>query len=110
MYEACTDRLASFKVSRPQNNLEPLENLITGVLFLCAPFTYVARLEAPWADGVVSLDGWQKLLTSLLVEWSDSNLLVSTIFQYGTRSNLTTVSGYRHAFVRWFYQHTYYLF
>jgi len=77
MYEARTDRLASLELPRPRQALAPLEDLITGVLFFCAPYTYVDRLEKVWADRVVSLEGWQKLLTSLLIEWSDSNLLAT---------------------------------
>lgn len=79
MYEARTDRLAILELPRQRPALAPLEDLIIGVLFFCAPYTYVDRLEKLWADRVVSLDGWQKLLTSLLIEWSDSNLLVSCV-------------------------------
>lgn len=78
MNEARTDRLSFLEKDHPRHALSVIEDLITGVFFLCAPYTYVDRLENVWADRTVSLAGWQKLVASLLVEWSDSNLLVST--------------------------------
>jgi hypothetical protein len=77
MHEARTDRLASIYNPRVQPRFGTFGTFLSGVFFFCAPFTYVDRLEKLWADKIVSLDGWQKLLSSLLVEWSDSNLLVS---------------------------------
>jgi hypothetical protein len=78
MYEARTDRLASIYHSPRQDRFARLGPFVSGVFFFCAPFTYVDRLEKLWANKIVSLDGWQKLLASLLLEWSDSNLLVSS--------------------------------
>ena len=77
MYCARTDRLASFSEPRMEQKLTLLGDIISGALFFAAHHTYVDRLEKVWADRIISLDDWQKLLTSLLVEWSDSNLLVS---------------------------------
>lgn len=77
MHEARTDRLASLDQKQARHTLAGIEDLVTIGLFLCAPYTYVERLEKLWAERTVSLDGWQKMIASLLAEWSDSNLLVS---------------------------------
>lgn len=77
MHEARTDRLASLDQEPPRHALYSLEDFAMKILFFHAPYMYFDRLERLWADGAVSLNGWQKLITSLLVEWSDSNLLVS---------------------------------
>ena len=77
MREARTDRLASFHEPRVERKLDMLGHIVSGMLFFCAPNTYVDRLEKVWADNIVSIYDWQSLLTSLLSEWSDSNLLVS---------------------------------
>jgi len=77
MNEARTDRLASVHKQPVQSRFGTFGTFLSGVFFFCAPFTYVDRLEKLWADKIVSLDGWQKLLSSLLVEWSDSNLLAT---------------------------------
>lgn len=83
--EARTDRLASLDKEKVRRRRAPpsIEDLIMGLLFFCVPYTYLERLESVWAERSVSLDGWQKFVTSLLVEWSDSNLLVSAgVFVY----------------------------
>jgi hypothetical protein len=77
MYGARTDRLAFFSEPRVEGKLTLLVDIISGALFFSAHHTYVDRLEKVWADRIISLDDWQKLLNSLLLEWSDSNLLVS---------------------------------
>jgi len=78
MYQARTDRLISFSGSRTQQwNPSVLGQFMAAALFFCAHDTYVDRLEKVWADGIVSLYGWQNLLSSLLSEWSDSNLLAT---------------------------------
>ena len=76
MYEARTDRLASLEEKRHLKEYG-FEDILTTLLLFCAPYTYLARLENAWADRVISLDDWQKLLATLLLEWSDANLLVS---------------------------------
>jgi hypothetical protein len=72
MHDALTDRLAA--VSRSQIGMI---DIVAGSLSFWAHHTYVDRLENVWAGGVVSVGGWGSLITSLIIEWSDSNLLVS---------------------------------
>jgi hypothetical protein len=72
MHDALTDRLAA--VSRSQIGMI---DIVAGSLSFWAHHTYVDRLENVWAGGVVSVGGWRSLITSLIIEWSDSNLLVS---------------------------------
>jgi hypothetical protein len=72
MHDALTDRLAT--VMRSQIGLF---DIVAGGLSFWAHHTYVDRLENVWAGGVVSVGGWGSLVTSLVIEWSDSNLLVS---------------------------------
>lgn len=75
MLDACTDRLEYVQSSK--DVLPGVFGLVAGVLSFWAHPTYVARLDIVWAGGMVSLSGWQELLNSLLIEWSESNLLVS---------------------------------
>jgi hypothetical protein len=79
MREAVNDRLNVLK-EHPKR-LTPWDFVFA---FLCffSPYTYAQRLESVWAHHVVSLEGWNALLNSLLIEWSDSNLLVSALFDH----------------------------
>ena len=77
LYEARTDRHGSLDLVSDHPG-----GLVPGILSFCTPYaynTYVERLEKVWVDRIVSVEGWQKLLTFLLQEWSDSNLLVSCV-------------------------------
>lgn len=76
MYEARTDRLASLNDTRKKKEYG-FGDLVAAIVCFCAPYTYLERLENAWADRVISLHDWQKLLDTLLKEWSDANLLVS---------------------------------
>lgn len=77
MKEACTDRLASLEKDRARNAPSSIESFMTAFFLFYAPYTYLDRLEKVWAERSVPAEGWQKLVASLLAEWSDSNLLVS---------------------------------
>jgi len=74
MHDALTDRLAAVRRSRIG-----LIDIVAGSLSFWAHHTYVDRLENVWAGGVVSVGGWRSLITSLIIEWTDSNLLATVI-------------------------------
>jgi hypothetical protein len=76
MYEARTDRLASLDKAR-ESRVYGIKDILTTLLFFCAPYTYLARLENAWSDRVVSLEEWQQFWTTVSLDWSDTNLLVS---------------------------------
>jgi len=74
MHDAVTDRLATARRSQIG-----LIDILAGGLSFWAHHAYVSRLENVWAGGVVSVGGWGSLVTSLVIEWSDSNLLATVI-------------------------------
>ncbi|TFK37859.1 hypothetical protein BDQ12DRAFT_684758 [Crucibulum laeve] len=52
---------------------------LVGIFSFFAPSTYMQRLHHVRAGGVTSFTRWQALVTSLLAEWSDSNLLATVV-------------------------------
>ncbi|KAF9534137.1 hypothetical protein CPB83DRAFT_889149 [Crepidotus variabilis] len=54
-----------------------LLDAILGLLSLSAYWNYLHRIQEVWAEGIVSIFGWQDLVKGLLSEWSDSNLLAT---------------------------------
>jgi len=88
MYDALTDRLAAVGRSRIG-----LFDILAGSFSFWAHHTYVDRLENVWAGGVVSVGGWRSLVTSLVVEWSDSNLLVGFDFVLISVTDIPTLQA-----------------
>ena len=74
MHDAVTNRLLVATARRSQIGLI---DTLAGGPSLWAHHAYVNRLENVWAGEVVSVGGWGLLVASLVIEWSDSNLLVS---------------------------------
>jgi hypothetical protein len=71
------DRLDSFRKGKVNRKINMITDLASGVFLFYAPYSYLERVEKVWADQIISLDGWQTLIASLLSEWTDTNLLVS---------------------------------
>lgn len=49
---------------------------VLGIFTFFGHITYAERFKNAWADEIASTKGWKALLSSLLIDWSDSNLLV----------------------------------
>ncbi|CAA7270473.1 unnamed protein product [Cyclocybe aegerita] len=72
MIDALTDRLMNVHYTS-----RTLIDYMVGCLSLFTHLAYVQRLENVWAAGIVSCSGWRSLVSALLIEWSDTNLLAT---------------------------------